>query len=152
LKCRKETPWVAHLFFLLLLCWVGVLCGIYKSSYNISNMSYLNSPLHCSPSLPHSWNSFNRYHQITFTCLCTHFLHWIHPPTPFPHHFPHPTRLRGTNPPPIQEDMFHPPVVQFSRRKKKRNDIFACLRYRELNTEIPCAISIYVLLPHSVHL
>jgi hypothetical protein len=28
----------------LLLCWVGVHCGIYKSSYNISNISYLNSP------------------------------------------------------------------------------------------------------------
>jgi hypothetical protein len=32
----------------------GVHCGIYKSSYNISNISYLNSPLHHSPlsSLP----------------------------------------------------------------------------------------------------
>jgi hypothetical protein len=27
----------------LLLCWVGVHCGIYKSSYNVSNISYLNS-------------------------------------------------------------------------------------------------------------
>jgi hypothetical protein len=31
--------------FLLLLCWVGVHCSIYKSSYNVSNISYLNSPL-----------------------------------------------------------------------------------------------------------
>jgi hypothetical protein len=29
------------LFYLLLLCWVRVLSGIYKSSYNISNISYL---------------------------------------------------------------------------------------------------------------
>jgi hypothetical protein len=30
----------------LLLCWVGIHGGIYKGSYNISNISYLNSPLH----------------------------------------------------------------------------------------------------------
>jgi hypothetical protein len=30
--------------FILLLCWVDVHCGIYKGSYNISNISYLNSP------------------------------------------------------------------------------------------------------------
>jgi hypothetical protein len=29
--------------FILLLCWVGLHCGIYKCSYNISNLSYLNS-------------------------------------------------------------------------------------------------------------
>jgi hypothetical protein len=34
------------LFFVLflLLCWVGVHCGIHKSSYNISCISYLNPP------------------------------------------------------------------------------------------------------------
>jgi hypothetical protein len=32
-------------FFLKnLLCWVGVHCSIYKSSYNVSSTSYLNSP------------------------------------------------------------------------------------------------------------
>jgi hypothetical protein len=31
-------------FSFLLLYWVGTQCGIYKSSYNISNVSYLNSP------------------------------------------------------------------------------------------------------------
>jgi hypothetical protein len=31
-------------FLFLLLCWVGVHCGIHKSCYNISNISYLNSP------------------------------------------------------------------------------------------------------------
>jgi hypothetical protein len=29
----------------LLLCWVGVCCSIYKGSYNISNISYLDLPL-----------------------------------------------------------------------------------------------------------
>jgi hypothetical protein len=30
--------------FFLLLCWVSVHCRIYESSYNVSNISYLNSP------------------------------------------------------------------------------------------------------------
>jgi hypothetical protein len=47
------------------MCWMREHCGIYKSSYNISNIKYLNSP---PPSLffitpfPHSCNSFNRSH------------------------------------------------------------------------------------------
>jgi hypothetical protein len=48
-----------------LLCWVGIHCGIYKYSYNISNTSYLNSlpPSFYFISLSrHSWNSFDRYH------------------------------------------------------------------------------------------
>jgi hypothetical protein len=36
-------------FFSLLLCWLGVHCGIYKGSYNVSTVSYLNSP---PPPLP----------------------------------------------------------------------------------------------------
>jgi hypothetical protein len=31
--------------FFKLLCWVWVHCNIYKRSYNVSNISYLNSPL-----------------------------------------------------------------------------------------------------------
>jgi hypothetical protein len=31
---------------------------------------------------------------FAFTYMCTHFLHGIYPPTPFPHHLPPPT---GTN-------------------------------------------------------
>jgi predicted membrane protein len=34
--------WFSFLNFLL--CWVGVHYNIYKTSYNISNISYLNSP------------------------------------------------------------------------------------------------------------
>jgi hypothetical protein len=54
------------LFFFLLLCWLRVHCGIHKCSYNMSNISYLNSPFHHSVLLPlspsTSWNSFNRTH------------------------------------------------------------------------------------------
>jgi hypothetical protein len=39
LQCSGK---IRHAFFLL--CWVGVHCGIYKSSYNVSNLSYFNSP------------------------------------------------------------------------------------------------------------
>jgi uncharacterized membrane protein len=37
--------WYFFYFCFLLLFWVGVHCGIHKSSYNISNLSYLNSLL-----------------------------------------------------------------------------------------------------------
>jgi hypothetical protein len=49
--------------FILLLCWVGVHCGIYKGSYNKGNISYLNSPSTILLYLPfpHLRNSFNRY-------------------------------------------------------------------------------------------
>jgi hypothetical protein len=46
-------------------CCAGVHCGIYKSSYNISSISYSNSfPQLFSfiSSSPYSWNSFNRSH------------------------------------------------------------------------------------------
>jgi hypothetical protein len=76
-----------NLFIFLLLCWVGVLCGIHKSSYSITKLSYLNSP-------PQSF-SFISPPPIPgivltdlvfpFTYMCTQYLHYIHPPTPFPH-------------------------------------------------------------------
>jgi hypothetical protein len=59
---------------------VGVHCGIYKSSYNISNISYLNSPsppFSFIPSSSHSWNSFMSfwvYFSKELTSLCLNFL------------------------------------------------------------------------------
>jgi hypothetical protein len=48
IPCPTRFPLHAFLFFffyfVLLLCWVGVHCSIYKGSYNVSNISYLNSP------------------------------------------------------------------------------------------------------------
>jgi hypothetical protein len=49
-------------FLLLLLCWVGVHCGIYKSYYNVSNLNWHPVPFSFISFSPHSWNSFNRYH------------------------------------------------------------------------------------------
>jgi hypothetical protein len=43
---RKEKLFQKN--FVLLLLWVRVLCAIYKSSYNVSNTSYLDSILHHS--------------------------------------------------------------------------------------------------------
>jgi hypothetical protein len=61
--------------FLKLLCWVEVHWSIYKGSYNVPNISYLNS----SPTLlfyhpsPDSWNSFNRYHFYVHLHVYTFF-------------------------------------------------------------------------------
>jgi hypothetical protein len=48
-KCISTIPpydatFLLKYFLLLLLCWVGVHCSIYKGSYNVSNTSHLNSP------------------------------------------------------------------------------------------------------------
>jgi hypothetical protein len=68
------------MLFVYLLSWVDIHCGIYKNFYNVSNISYLNSP---PPQLslflpsPYSWNSFSKYHFWIFThvstLLCTVF-------------------------------------------------------------------------------
>jgi hypothetical protein len=51
---------------------------------------------------------------FAFTYMCTHFLHCIHPPTPFPttSHL----LLKPRSYP--RQDLFHHPVLWFSRRKK----------------------------------
>jgi hypothetical protein len=73
------------------LCLIGVHCGIYKCSYNISNMSYLNSP--CPPffiSLP---PLLEKFQQISFFCLhtCIHTVCAIFTlPCPFPAFSPFP--------------------------------------------------------------
>jgi hypothetical protein len=50
--------------------------------------------------------------------MCTYYFHGIHPPIPFPAAFP----------PPTLQNLFHPSVLQFCRRKnikdKKRNMTF----------------------------
>jgi hypothetical protein len=61
---------------------------------------------------------------FAFTNICTHYLHCIHFPTPFSYFSP-PT---GANPPSARQNMFLPPVLQFCRRKKikdeKKNRMF----------------------------
>jgi hypothetical protein len=85
--------------YIFLLCWVGILYGIYKSSYNISSVSYLNSP---SPQLcfippPPILGIDSAAIIFAFTYMCTQFLYHIHSPTPFLHHFPLPTGLLPHN-------------------------------------------------------
>jgi hypothetical protein len=103
------VAWGANSLFLLL-CWVGVHCGIYKSSYNLSTISYLN--LSPTPTLPHSWNSFNKYHFCIYIHVCTILA--LHSPS-----YP-------LSPPPSpsynSQDLFCPPVIQFCRGQKKKRE------------------------------
>jgi hypothetical protein len=109
----------------LLLHWVEVHCDIYKSSYNVSNMSYLNSSLHRSLlcSFPHSWNCFNR----------SQFYIYIHVYTVFAPYSPSYTFPCPRPPPPVTNPLtpwaglFDPLVLQFCGEKEK-NDIFVCTR------------------------
>jgi hypothetical protein len=96
-------------FFLIVL--LGIHCGIYKSSYNVSNISYLNSPppllSFICPSL-HPWNGFNRYHFYIYI-----FLHSVFASYSFSY-------ALFLSPPPSTnshclQDMFH----KFYRTKKK---------------------------------
>jgi hypothetical protein len=72
------------LFFIIIVLG-GVHCSIYKGSYSVSNISYLNSHLHYSllnPLLIFGTNSTGII--FAFTCMCIHYLHHVHPPTHFP--------------------------------------------------------------------
>jgi hypothetical protein len=108
--------------FFLLLCWVGVHCGIYKSSYSISNISYLNSSPPSFSFIPYLIisRSFKGYHFSIYIHVYTLFAPYS-PSTPFPHLLSPPT---STNPP-TRQDLFFPLVLWFCKRKKW---ISVCLR------------------------
>jgi hypothetical protein len=55
---------------------------------------------------------------FAFNYMCTHFLHHIHLPTPFPNTSPLP--LVPDLPP--GQDLFCSPVLQFCRRKKEKRE------------------------------
>jgi hypothetical protein len=114
-------------FFPLLLCWVWVHCGIYKDSYNVSTISYLNSSLLLLPFIfpsPDSWNRFNRYHfyiyMHVYTFFCTVFT-LLHS---FPTTFPLPLVPNF----PTEQDLFCPPDLWFwrweNRKDRKKNMTF----------------------------
>jgi hypothetical protein len=95
LEAISTSGFLLFLFYLVLLFyWVGIHCDIYKSSYNISNISHLNSPpstiiLYC-PFPSNFWNSFNRYVFI-YIHVCTVFILYspscvLSPPTTNPPH------------------------------------------------------------------
>jgi hypothetical protein len=62
-------------FMFLLLCWVGVHFSIYKGSYNVSNISYLNSspPLLFFIPPPRFLEQFTRYHFCIYMHVYTLF-------------------------------------------------------------------------------
>jgi hypothetical protein len=65
---------------------VGVHCSIYKRSYNISNISYLNSPLYHSPLPPPPISGIvSTGIMFPFTYMCTQYLQYIHAPMAFTH-------------------------------------------------------------------
>jgi hypothetical protein len=95
---------------------MGVYCGIYKGSYNVSNISYLNSlPPKLSFILPLILGIVSTGINFAFMDMCTHILHRIDPPTYFLYH--HPLPLVPAYPYPC-EGLVHPPVLKFCRRKK----------------------------------
>jgi hypothetical protein len=92
---------IVILFFIVVL---GVHCSIYKSSYGISNVSYLNSPLPSFSFIPSSPNP-RTVSTVSFFHLhtCTQYLSHVHPPPLFP-------CLPPPRSPPRQE-LFCPPVL-----------------------------------------
>jgi hypothetical protein len=107
------------LFKFLLLCWVGVHCGIFKGSYNVSTLSYLNSspPPFSFICTPHLRNSFNRYLFSVYSYVYTVFVPYLPsytislPPTPLP--------LVSTPPPPARQGLFLPLVLLYKRKEKE---------------------------------
>jgi hypothetical protein len=77
-------------FFIVVLG--GGTCGIYESSYRISKILYLNSPLPpFSIILPHPIPGILSTGLICpFTYMCTQYLHHIYIPILFPHLLPLP--------------------------------------------------------------
>jgi hypothetical protein len=135
-------------FFSIIIVLGGVHCGIYKSSYNASNILYLNSlprpTLLCFiPSPPDSWNSFNRYHFCIYLHVYTSFALYS-PPTPF---------LCCLLP-----NLFHPTILWFWRRKnikdKKRNMVFLLVWDKDIYMERFLVLfpGTCVLQPQLVHL
>jgi hypothetical protein len=129
-----------------LLCWVGVHCGIYKGSCNVSNWSYLNSfPLLRSFILPLPIPGIVLIGIIfTLIYMCTQCLHHIHPLPPYsttsqPHHWyqfpPHP----GKN-------LFSDFVEEKSRKKKIFKWRFCLFEIKivNLHREFPCDIFMYI--------
>jgi hypothetical protein len=67
---------------------LGIHCGIYKRSYNVSTILYLNPPLHHSPLSPLPHVTVSTGITFAFACVYTCFLHHIHSFTPFSHYSP----------------------------------------------------------------
>jgi hypothetical protein len=85
------------LFFKKIIVVSGVHWHIYKVSYNVSNISYLNSPppllsFISPPLIPETVSTDVVF---AFTYMYTHYLHHVHPPTLFPAPSPPPATPPG---------------------------------------------------------
>jgi hypothetical protein len=92
-----------HFCFIYLLCWRGTLWHL-QSVNALYHSHLLPFPI---PGTVATAIIF------PFVYICTQYLYYIHPPTPFPHILPLPT---GTNYP--RQDLFCPTVLWFCKRKK----------------------------------
>jgi hypothetical protein len=110
---------VTSFCFICFIVVLGAHCGIYKSSYNISNISYWIHSLHHSPLSPslHSWNSFNRSHFSIYIHMYTVFA-----PNSPPHALsPHPPSPSHANP---TDTICSALLFSDCKRKKKRTSFF----------------------------
>jgi hypothetical protein len=107
------------IFFFIVGLGGGILWHL-QNSYNVLNISDLNSPAHCSPlSSPwlHSWNSLKRHIFYTYIHVNTMFAVYS-PSYLFPCHLPPPTGTILTPHP--GKDLFCPQIHWCFRRKKKK--------------------------------
>jgi hypothetical protein len=86
-------------------------CGIYKGPYNVSDISYLNSPpppLSFIPLPPF----MEQFQQVSFLHLHNEYTLFV----PYSSFYPFPTPLT-----PSGQNLFHPLVIQFCKRKNLKD-------------------------------
>jgi hypothetical protein len=106
-------------FFFILLCWVGIHCGFYKGSNDISNISYLNfCPQHYFSLFPHSRVSITIFFSV-YIYVCTGFalylsLYIISQSSPHSLFYQ----------PLLEVSILSHPVLWFCKRKEKEMTLF----------------------------
>jgi hypothetical protein len=115
-----------------------VYCDIHKNSYNTTNTSYFPTTilLYVPLTFLEQCQQVSFFH---FTYMCTQYLNCIHPWTFFPYLLLPPTGINS-----LRQDLFcfWSYFVKQEKKKKKKIDIFLCLRY--ICREFPFYISMYI--------